>query len=355
MVDGGLAVYRCERIPGEVVYGSSTHQVRLGGLGYPRKATIPIDVAPPERGDLKAVYLEIGAAVRSLAHVRWRLWVNGKAVTREFKPSAVARVDDGLYTKSVYDVTPLLSGEGPCSRYLVSIYYEGSDHIIVDHVGVLASYRLDDAQCSYMYASGALALAPGDESTIRVSLPEHPEGAEGYLRLVGSVPSKHARIRLLANEREVASISGTVGVEDLELDGLKLSDGDVLKVAHVGSAERYYPRQFVLSSLLIARSAAARPRVEVVEVSAERCDKGVRIRGVLRNVGSGDSPRTLLVVMGYGSPLARLELGELKKGEEREFEAEVRLSKGVHVLTLRAVWSRHGRPDFTERKLKVTV
>ena len=353
MVEGSLQLFGMESGSGEILYASNTYTAKLGGLSYPKKAFIPLDLRVPANSRIRRAYLEIAAVVPSIQHTKWRIWISGKPVTREFKPQVSVDSEEGYYTKSVYDVTPFLINMEEHSRHVVSVYYEGSQPIVVDHVGLLLLLDTTDSMHSYTYLSGALLLPPASEKSIPIELVSPPSNGDSTVRLIIKSPSKYAEARISLNGDEIARVTGVVGVEDLELRVPRLREKNVLTISHVQGGMSYFPKNLVVSTILCSTVFSHKPLLEIRKIEHVVSGEEVEIRTLIANRGDAETEKTLLVVMEHGSPLGRVELEPVKPGETREASMKIRVKKGYHVLTLRCIWSRRGKTEFVEEKIRI--
>ncbi len=353
MANGSLQLFGMEKGSGEVLYASNTYAAKLGGLSYPKKAFIPLDLGIPVDSKIRKAYLEIAAVVPSIQHTKWRVWISGKPVTREFKPQISVDSEEGYYTKSIYDVTPFLISMEQHSRHVVSVYYEGSQPIIVDHVGLLLLLDTVDSMHSYTYLSGALLLPPASEKSIQIELVDPPSSGDSIVRLILKSPSKYAEARISLNGSEIARVTGVVGVEDLELRVPKLLEKNTLTISHVQSGMSYFPKNLVVSTILCSTIFSHKPFLEIKKIEHTVSGEEVEIKTLITNRGDAETEKTLLVVMEHGSPLGRVELEPIKPGETREETIKIKIKKGYHVLTLRCIWSRRGKTEFVEEKIKI--
>ncbi len=355
MVSGDLKQYVSDVVHGEALYKSVTSTIKLGGLEV-SKAYIPIDLLLPGSLPISKAILEL--AVRSRRErFTWRLKVNGVPVTREFKPNSTASTEHYLFSKLVYDITPIMQAREGRRRHRCNLLvrYEGSDELYIDHIGLLVYIDSEDARSHVSLVSGALALEPGENFAY---MHKHPTGLSipGALRLFFYSPSTYAGLRVRFNERfeEVfTSIHGS-SEESLEVD--EIGGENRVEIKHLEAEELYKPREILVSSLLLQQIMYREPKLVVKEsLIPEKMSSGDRIKLVIANEGKAKPDKALLSIIHLGTTIYRKELPLLEPGEETVVEAPVKLPKGEHPLVVRLIWRKLSRTNFIDTKTRVTI
>ncbi len=348
MPSGIMEEFKKSKVSGEVILSTSLASGRLGGLGNPKIHKAVMDTPSIPRGDLEAAYLEVALFAQEERLPKWRLWLDGFSITREFKPQYVLPVDDALFAKVLFDVTPIYKSENP--RHFVTVMYDGSTPVTVGHINLLIIRRTEEAFYNFTYLSGAQALAPGEAVEIEAELEEEPRG-RGVLRVVGILPSKSARVSVSVNGGEPRYLGDAVGADELSFEDLEISKTNRVKVEHLGSGTPYYPKHFILSTVLLGEAVYREPRIVFSDIVFE---EGV-LRAKVANVGESTPDSLFMVVMNMGIPLARLEVPSLKPGEVREVEFKLRLPHGTHNILLRAVARKLSKITYTDKRIQVSV
>ena len=346
MPSGIMEEFKKSKVSGEVILSTSLASGRLGGLGNPKIHKAVMDAPSIPRGDLEAAYLEVAVFTREERLPKWRLWLDGFSITREFKPQYVLPVNDTLFAKVLFDVTPIYKSENP--RHFVTIMYDGSTPITVGHVNLLIVRRTEEAFYNFVYLSGAQALVPGEAVEIEAELEEEPRG-RGVLRVVGILPSKSARVAVSVNGGEPRYLGDAVGADELSFEDIEISKNNRVRVEHLSSDTSYYPKHFILSTLLLGEAVYKEPRIVFSDVKLE---EGV-LKAKIANLGEAPPDSLFMVVMNMGIPLARLEIPSLEPGEVRDVELKLKLPHGAHNLLLRAVARKLSKITYTDKKVRL--
>lgn len=350
MVSGDLKQYVFERFDGEAIYKSILPSIRLGGLEA-SKAFIPIDLVLPSEIEISKALLEL--AIRSQREkFTWRLKVNGVPVTREFKPNSIAEIKNYLFSKIVYDVTPIMKAKKKRrNRCNIVVKYEGSDHLIIEHIGLLLYISSEDAKSHISLLSGALALEPGE--TYR-SLLKHPVGLNtiGTLRITLFLPSTQAETNIRFNGRFKTTISSIVGGEEAVLEISDVNEVNTVEIEHVETDATYYPKELLISSLYLQQSIYREPKLAIKEIILpENLSSDNKIKMVISNEGEAIPDKSILTIIHFGTTIYREELPNLEPGEETVVETPIKLPKGRHPLIIRLIWKKLSRTTFTDKKI----
>lgn len=331
---GALQVYSRGVIDGEVVYETAPLAVRLGGLSNP--TTQSVILTPPVLGKPKLVLLELTVKHTSPTISRWRLWLNGVAITREFKPNYSIKLKDTYYSKCVFDVTPIFDWKK--RQHHITIRYEGSDILLVEHVGMVVAYEAEKSKTSYAFASGLLALSPGESTAIKLDLEPIDSVNRARVETVLLVPSRLARVKVESFSVS-KTINGVVGVEEIEFDiPTKPTKTMETVVTHYPAYQPYYPRHVLVTGLLVSCGWYAEPKI-VVE--PRRHNNTIEL--VIRNEGAAKPEKLMIVAVQAGSILVRKFIEPPEPGEEKTEKLE--LPVGVLV---RVVWTYHGRTKYVD-------
>lgn len=304
---------------------------RLGGLHAATEYEVSFE--PPVPSTPEKAFLEVGMLVRDVKLAKWRLWVNTVAVTREFKPSIVVKLDDvtGYYAKAIYDLKPVLASTSP--PYKLTIQYEGSPELEITDLSLLALYPDSDSTSSYQYYGGAVALEPGDSITVDVS----SELGSYTATLVALVPSKAAEIVVECNGAS-KRVAGLVGVTDVRVP----CRGGSITITHRKGSIQYFPRSVVVTSLVVENVVRREP-----DLAIEAREAGDRISVRVVNRGAASPDAVVLIAIRRGIAVERVELGPLPPGKEAEITVGARPP-----VTLRLVWRFKGETRIRELRLR---
>ncbi len=338
---GSLELYSSRMLRGDLVYDYITPLTRLGGLSNPIHTSYKLEASTESGARLVEAYLEVAITSPEPYLRYWRLWLDGVAITREFKPLTSVRAGNHVFSKIVFNVTPILN---PSKReHVVAISYEGGREIIIDHVGLLVIYEADECkEKSYAYLSGALLLDPGDYYTVPLSIPL-PSSGELNIRVYGVMPARQARLTISVNGEALTSYGGYMGgVEVVAHRELKPTDKLVVELRHEKPAIQYYPRYIKVSSLLVEVGPRREP---VIDVEASPEADGIRVS--VRNNGTATAENVILLSVSKGMVLDRKFVGELRPGA-----AVVEKLKGVDASLVRVVWRYKGKTMFKDYRVK---
>ncbi len=334
MATGDLKLYLLEEIDGDIVYATTLAPLRLGGLSNPNMASVSLTLPMPSGVEVSRVLLEMGIVSREYPErMRWRLWFDNIAVSREYRPKSIAELggEEGYYSKAVFDVTPVFDKSRDIHE--VTVAYEGSNPIVVEHVGMLAVYRVPDSRVSYAFISGALALKPGESYRIGIRVSSTlRESSQASIRAVISIPSKDSDVEIQVNDAPSRVIRGIMGVEEIVIEDVPVADSYSVRVVH-----RSGSKPLRLSTIIVSVAQKALP--EIVFERVERHEERVLVR--LANKGSSKPERVMLLVIIPGEHIERVEVEPLAPGEARDVEVHVPKDKRI---TLRVVWVKHGKP-----------
>ncbi len=341
MVNGDLKIYALEALRGDIAYSTTVVPLHLGGLSNPNMGSVSLSLPVPPESKVVKVLLEIGMVTRAYPErMRWRLWFDGVAVSREYRPKSIAKLSDepGYYSKAVFDITPIYRHER--SVHEVTVAYEGSDPVTVEHVGLLAIYDVPDSVVSYAFVSGALAIDPGERYTLSLRLRDVPTDAtSASMRVVAALTHRDSKLAISVNGSRVRELSGFVGVEDANLDDIPVASEYRVSFEHESGS-----RHARLSTIVV--TVAKRTLPDIVVDSVERVNGKARVR--LVNRGTSTPEKLMLLVMVPGESIQRMELEPLAPGEARVVEVEAPKGK---MTAVRIVWVKHGRPYQREVKL----
>ncbi len=304
---------------------------RLGGLHGSSEYGVVIE--PPLNIQPSKVLLEVGIIVKDLKLPKWRLWVNSVAVTREFKPTLTAQLNDvdAYYAKVAYDLKPIVASTKP--PYRIVIQYEGSPELELNDISLTALYPDEDSLTSYRYYSGALLLAPGD--SISIDLP--PGIDQGNASVIIRIPNRAARIKLSCGNEIV--VTGIVGPYEARVN-CSASKLDIVYEASKGI--NYFPRTAIVSSILFEKSIKREPDF-AIKLAADETRKVI-----VRNIGTASPETLMLIAMRPGEVVERIILEPLGPGAE----TTLNIKNIEAATTLRIIWRFKGETRFKEFKLR---
>ncbi len=329
---------------GGLVLGSSFNARRRGGIG--------VFLPRPEGSRCRRVLLSVGVRASGVKPpFKWRFKVDGVSVSREFKPHFSVDVDDGVYYKEVYDLTPLLCGrveEKPSHRAF--FMYDGYQTIVIADIAMLAFFD-GKGRYSLSYHSGAVAMEPGDLAKV-----------EGFVDNVGGDRVARAGIHLPSPNSIGRIIAGGSNPMEARGPGYRVLEAQIpyrgrLVVAALfhDATGPVYPKKAVLGDVLLLESRRPRPELGVEVTGVEKRDGKILVKGSVANRGSAPA-KPLVVVLSMGVRLASLELDHVEPGDSVDFEVLVDPSKMIvpgQRVTVRVVWDDMGRTMFDDAYVSV--
>ncbi len=355
MVVGELKQYLYDVINGDMIYISRIPGIRLGGLES-SKTYVPIDFYLPEGVELVKSILELGLHVPR-ERLIWRLKLNGVPITREFKPNSIASLKTGLYTKLVYDVTPILASREKRKRVRCGLLvkYEGSEEIRISHIGLLVAYSTDDAKTCVSMLSGAFSLEPGEKSSFILKHPTELD-VDGEFRAILFSPSTQARVSILFNGEHVSSIEGVVGGDEVTSRVAGIRSENSVEVHHLESKTLYYPKELVLSTMLLTQSLIKQPKLVIKDVIVpERISSGDRVKAVIVNSGDSKPDKALVSILNLGTTVVQKNIPRLEPGEETIIDIPIDMPKGSYNLVFRVIWKKLSHTSFQDKRISITI
>ncbi len=352
MVSGELLQFMSRSISGDMIYTSATPNTQLGGF-HPSRETIPLSLVHPKNAELEYALLEIGVIVPR-PDVHWRVKVNGISVTKEFKPHVIAELKTGLFAKLVYDITSILKTPEGLRRRRVNVTFkqDGGEHITIDHLGVLALYKSDEAYTDLLYLSGALGLEPGEEYVSELKYP----GSSGIFRSTIFLPSKYAKGTVIINDKVSIPVEGFQGYDEIVSELKELPDKSTIRIIHEETQTQYFPKEMRVSNILIYNTRYKLTKIDVIDVSYEKKgEEEIDFIVKLANSGETKPDMNMVVIMYLGNVAARKIFHPIEPGQERELKISTKLPKGEYDVVVRTIWRKLSKTWFEDRKIKVKV
>ncbi len=344
-MDGELKHYLVDRYSGEAVYVYSVPDIVFGRGGRGPRVTVPLDLPRPPSAVLEKALLEVGV-VSPLEHFSWRLKLNGIPVAREYRPQGSARLRNGFFHKTVYDVTALLNTEESRRKHRVNVTmrYDAGEELVVRHLGLLVFYRSEEARSTVSLLSGAVSLEPGEKTSIIARYP----GGPGTVSAIMFSPSPLASITIGVNNGVERNITGVVGGFEARLELLELGEENTVRIEHGEVEIPYHPRELLVSNILIRHVVYRAPRLEAAEASLE--DDVITLRIV--NRGEARPDKALLTIIQTGMAIYRQELPLLEPGEERRLMVKPRGLQRDKEVIVRVIWKKLTRTEFNDYRIK---
>jgi len=346
MSNGELKQYLAEKYNGDIIVSSIDTSVSIGGLRNPRFRKVILNIPPVKMSKVDKVLLDVSISTTfNPLNIKWKLLFDEFTLTREFKPQILVEDNGFYYSKLIFDLTPVYKYS---TKHTLGVQFEGAEPITVEHVNLVIFYPVEGASSSITYLSGALLLKPGEETALNVSI--EPIEGEGFVKIVGVVPSRQAKVKVFFNDKLIHTIEGVLGVEEITASPIDVNDENIIKIQHLPSTTRYYPSSFRLSTIIVGKNKIPLPRITISETKVE--DNKLIIK--ITNQGMVEPDRLILLVTHLGSIIYRGKLKPLKPGETELIEVPLKGIRGCNNITIRAIWGKLSKTEFVEAKVKVS-
>lgn len=345
MSNGELRQYLAERYNGDIIISTVETPVNIGGLRNPRFRKIIIDVPPIkiEKVDKALLDVAISSTFNPL-NIKWKLIFDDFTLTREFKPQILVEDNGSYYSKLIFDVAPVYRHG---TRHVLGVQFEGAEPLTIEHVNLVVFYPVEGASSTVTYLSGALLLRPGEETILNV--PVEPIEGEGFVKIIGIVPSRQAKVKVFFNNELIGLLEGVLGVEEITSSPINVNKDNIIRIHHLPSATKYYPNSFRLSTVIVGKNNMPLPRIIISNAQLEENKLIIE----LGNQGIAEPDRLILLVTHLGNIMYRNKLKPLKPGESRAIEIPLKGLRGGGRVTIRVIWGRLSRTEYTETRIKV--
>lgn len=314
----GSGTVSVERITGREPLGSWP--------GARTRAQFWLHLPRPEgklRWALLTVGLEAAGAQRSL---RLRIALDRASVTREFKPQFAARLDETVYLKAVYDVTPILRkrlGRGDLHR--LQIFYDLAQPAYFRDATLIAAFEADAARYAVSALTGARVLEPG-EVTVEYPPFYRSFGGERRASLTIHSPYHEASFEVVVAGRRAGPLQGA-GSFPVEL-GFDYEGSLVpVSVRYNDPGYKFYPRRAVVTDVVLEEVLLPRVGLALEVATATIEGDTLRIEAVVRNESEVPVRGILIALLALGGQLASKRIGRLMPGEEERVTLRASLSR----------------------------
>ena len=300
----------------EVVTSLGPEEVKGGAK---EKVEVPLNFSLPEGTKPKSVFLDITV---SGVTDKWRVFSGDSSVTKVFKPLLQREYKDEVYSKFVFDVTPIyhIIKSDPVLR----VINESNSDIKLMQASLFIIYEYPElGNFRYTYFV-SLDLHKSFWSTL------NPEKSGYFYGVFKAFPRATLRVK-------VGECEDTLVVEDINE---VLIECNKAKSYYVESDEGSVPL-----SIIVASYELNLPKIKIEEATFK--DGRVKVR--LKNLG-GDADDVVLLAYLPGRPLARGALGRVRSGEEREASLKVNLEKGSAGVMLRVIWVKGNISDVAAER-----
>jgi len=269
-----------------------------------------------------------------------RLKINGSTVAREYKPQFYVEIDEGLYYKAVYDVTPLVSRKLlEKSDHRLGVFYEHLRPLRVSDACLLAIFESQRASFSISYYTGAVSVQPGDVFKVNARLPGLIKGSRRAL--IGlHIPSSRSNVKLVAGGSDPLIVAGP-GFIIAEIKIPYKGPEVPVAVLYEKPETSVYPKTVILTDIAVIESLYPEPLLEVSIIESRVDNEKVAIRGLATNSGAEAARDVRVSIISLGVKLAESGLGDLEPGAGMEFELSASKSPLAR-LSIRVEWVHLG-------------
>ncbi|MEM3162935.1 MAG: hypothetical protein QXN38_00855 [Desulfurococcaceae archaeon] len=350
MIKGDMKQYIAEEYRGDIIYKSLLPRIKLSAMTS-NAYWATVDVSLKEFLEVGRAFLEVG--VRSLREkFLWRLKLDGVPISREFKPNSSINLKGTYYSKAVYDVTPILKRYKRTDRLGIMVKYVDSDHIYLEHLGLLLFVPSQDVSSYISFLSGTIGFEPSSEYEVSLN---YPGNSARELHLITYMPSPYSKFHVTFNDEDIGVIGGYSGTEEHALKISNVRRENKLKLIYAGTSTTTSINEAVLFTVLMKHALFKEPRLVLKEVIEPQVIGERKMRLVIANEGLSKPDAALLTLIYLGTPIYRTEVPELKPGEEVLFEVPLNLSKGTYQLVVRLVWRKATKTSFNEERITISL
>ncbi len=315
---------------------------RLGGLSKSHKASVIFNIPLQCKDKLYKSLLEIASVTKYPENAKWRLWIDGVPITREYKPNNTLSLGDYEISTSIFDVTPIMKREQSGVRHRLTIVNEGSEPILILYSMLLKAFKIKGAYTKISYLSGGVSIAARESYSIT------PPLIDGGLKTVVRIPV-YARRAPSILSLSYSGVEKRYAINNIVDEiSIEIPAGDKITIVNESEDEA-----LILPSLLSYCERRKQPYLKISSIETIREEGEVKARIKVSNIGGEKALNTQLIVIALGEPVYKKIIGELGAGEEYMDEIKVKVPKTVRTLTLRVVWRDMDETVLSEEKIRL--
>ncbi len=318
---------------------------RLGGLYFSHKATIVFNIPVQPEGGIHRCLVEIAAVTKRPEMTRWRIWVDGVPVTREYRPNHTLWLGDREVSTSIFDVTPIIRRDPRRTRHKLTIINEGSEPLLLLYSMMLKAMEMSEALTEVMYMSGGLELKPGE--TKEFTLPSLDESSLTVVRIpiyALCTPSLvTVKMPGAVKEFSINSIA----------DEIRLSMPSVGTIALTNNNACGSECPLIAPSLVSYTERRRRPVLTVKTEEANESKDGMNVKVKILNTGDRHAENVQVILLCLGEPVARKMIEKIEAGDEVEVELKARLPGKARVAVARVVWRDLDETMLAEDRIRL--
>ena len=329
---GKLEQLIAERGSGVAIVERVTGREPLGSWpGARGRATFWIH-APRPGGELRRALLTVGVeTVQGAATpVRARVRLNGAGVTREIRPQFAVELDDTMYYKAVYDVTPILrSRHARQGLHKLQVFYDLAQPLYFRDATLIIIASTGKAEYALSALTGAKVLEPGE---VTVEYPSFYEtfGGERRATLTIHSPYHESGFEVVVAGYRAGPLQGS-GSFPVSVEFRYGGSLVPVSVKYLPAPYSFYPKRAVVTDIVLEEVRL--PRIDIdLSVEAAKIEGGKLVVEVgVENRSEVSIERPTIAVVALGGQLSSHRLRELPPGSG----ARARLIASIERLPVR--------------------
>ncbi len=303
-----------------------TGQELLGSSPGARKRVKAWLTLPPASQRVERAFLTLGfeAAQGTRFPVKSKVSLDESVVARELRPQFIVELDESIYFKSVYDITPTHASKLASRDYhKLMVVYDAMRPLYLRDATLLVFYGVEGVMSSVSMLTGAKVLEPGEVTV------EYPEffrsiGGEREASLIIHSPYHEASFEVVVAGSAPVRVSGMGGF----VVSTRFSyEGSLIPVSvkYLRPKYNFYPRKAVITDVCVCEAKLPQLSISLKKVRVETRNGRVVVSGAVVNESGFDARRVAVSLVGGGSQLAGKRIELVPAGGERSFELVARI------------------------------
>lgn len=268
---------------GIAVYVSQNVGVPIGGSST-KRLSLKIPKNKPRGFEVDYSVLAVGVEIPPTLAIplRWRLELDGVAISRELKPQFTSQLEETLYSRSLFDIKPLVSQgrRAETSHAVLKASFDAAHPIVLRDVSFFSVYRKPGSKQAYSatYYSGVLVIEPGSKLSFSSSCSNlESSQATAYVALL--LPSPLSKVSLTSSVTSVVVEGAGYKVVEIPVS----ARGDAIAIEYHQSEIKFYPRKAVIADALFVCNKLDTPKLSVRLESLELSGSVLNLKLSLEN------------------------------------------------------------------------
>jgi hypothetical protein len=259
---------------------------------------------------------------------KWKIALNGIALTREFKPHLESRISENIYQALfVYDVSKILNTIQPLA--LFKMKYEEKEPITINAVSLITLHQYNESNVKIACVAEALSL-----DNYVLDLSQHVLDQKKYkesMLYLGIVSEQGSKLKLNSSDSNLAVHNLGRGFNFIETS-LRSAKTDKLILKGEDPLTRHIFH-------CIAHTTLEYPSITIKQYLITSNNNYNYLELVLANESPVDADDCEVIVFKMGIPIQRLSLGPFNAGEGRSIKIPL-LNKISGRIVVRLVWRK---------------